>query len=266
MFHAPLRLRALTVLMALQLVSLPAESASCHAVSGAVRVPLLELYTSEGCDSCPPANRWLSGLGQRGYAPDRILALALHVDYWNYLGWIDPFAQQHFSERQRERNRRAGSRIIYTPQLLLDGADYRRGLIRDDFAADVDTLRGRPPQARINLTLDSRENEVDLHAEFVRLKSASPTDAMAYIALFENDLATDVRAGENRGKRLQHDFVVRELRGPFAVNSVAPAGLQVTQTIRLAPEWKIADLHAAAFVESAATGRTLQALSLPVCR
>ena len=72
-----------------------------HRASGELRVPVLELYTSEGCDSCPPADRWVSGLPARGLAADRVVTLAFHVDYWNHLGWADPYARAEFSERQR---------------------------------------------------------------------------------------------------------------------------------------------------------------------
>src|SRR4051812_22348452 len=87
----------------------------CSAASGERRVPLLELYTSEGCDSCPPADKWLSELPGRGFGPDRVVALAYHVDYWDYIGWRDPYAQARFSEGQRFVNARNGDRGIYTP-------------------------------------------------------------------------------------------------------------------------------------------------------
>src|SRR5215218_3837153 len=103
-------------------------AAECTATSARHRVPLLELYTSEGCDSCPPADRWISSLASRGYGSDRVVVLAFHVDYWDRLGWPDRFAQTRFTERQRAINDRNRSRVIYTPQLVLNGKDYRRGL------------------------------------------------------------------------------------------------------------------------------------------
>src|SRR4051812_27306968 len=83
-------------------IALPAESAQCEARSGPQTTALVELYTSEGCDSCPPADRWLSGLGRSGFAPDRVVPLSLHVDYWDYIGWKDPYAKREFSSRQRK--------------------------------------------------------------------------------------------------------------------------------------------------------------------
>jgi len=98
----------------------------CESRSAARRVALIELYTSEGCNSCPPADRWLSSLQARGFNADRMVPLAFHVDYWDYLGWRDRFAQAGFSVRQRAQAGRGGARSVYTPQLLLNGADLRQ--------------------------------------------------------------------------------------------------------------------------------------------
>ena len=115
-------MKLLNLLMALLTMTIThAQANTCSATSGAQRVALLELYTSEGCDSCPPTDRWVSALATRGFAGDRVIPLAFHVDYWNYLGWKDPFAQARYTERQRFVNARVRTRTIYTPQLMLDG-------------------------------------------------------------------------------------------------------------------------------------------------
>src|SRR3954468_19444073 len=101
-----------------------AQGAHCTAQSAAKTVALVELYTSEGCDSCPPADRWLSSLGAQGYAPDRIVPIALHVDYWDYIGWKDPYAHAAHSARQRKMARLARAAMVYTPQVLLQGRDF----------------------------------------------------------------------------------------------------------------------------------------------
>src|ERR1700681_2545943 len=107
----------------LSLVSLAAHAA-CEAKSPAHAVALVELYTSEGCDSCPPADRWLSQIDDARDA-HRVVALALHVDYWDRLGWKDRFASATYTERQREQTRRQGAAFVYTPQVLLDGRDFQ---------------------------------------------------------------------------------------------------------------------------------------------
>jgi hypothetical protein len=98
----------------------PLFAAGCTATSGAKRVTVVELYTSEGCDSCPTADRWLSTLKTR----NDVVPLSFHVDYWDYIGWKDPYAQKAFTERQRVRVAAQNSRSVYTPQVMMNGQDF----------------------------------------------------------------------------------------------------------------------------------------------
>ncbi len=231
----------------------------CTATSGPQRVALLELYTSEGCDSCPPADRWTSALPARGFGAARVVTLAYHVDYWNYLGWKDPFAQALFTERQRFTNTRIRNRTIYTPQLMLDGKDYRAGLSLSDFQQRITIANNEKPGADISLSLIGNAAAAETSAR-VTLHRKEP-GASVFLALYENNLANQVTAGENKGKRLAHDFVVRALAGPFAIDGRAV----VQHSFALAPSWKTRDLHVAAFVQTASTGEVLQAVALPWC-
>lgn len=241
---------------ALAILCLPqaVSAAHCSAASGERRVALLELYTSEGCDSCPPVDRWVSELPARGFGPDRLAVLAFHVDYWDYIGWRDPYAQHRFSERQRALNARNGARTIYTPQLVFDGRDFRG---RDTLAARLAELGTRQPKASIRLAGAPAPLQLDVTGSWSALATSTQT-AQGWLALYENRLGSDVRAGENRGKRLQHDFVVRDIAGPF------PAG-NFAHKFTLDARWKRADLGLAAFVQDARNGETLQALVLPGC-
>src|SRR5471032_2832661 len=108
-------------LAATLLVATQAHAVQCTAKSPEKTIALVELYTSEGCDSCPPADRWLSSLGPRGFAPDKVVPIALHVDYWDYIGWKDPYARQLHSARQRRMAQLARAAMVYTPQVLLQG-------------------------------------------------------------------------------------------------------------------------------------------------
>jgi hypothetical protein len=236
-----------------------AIAAACTAASTERRVALLELYTSEGCDSCPPADRWVSSLPKRGFGPDRVVVLGYHVDYWDYIGWRDPYAQARFSERQRSVNARTGVRTIYTPQLMLNGKDYRRALLRDDFAARLEQEIQSPAKASIRMKLDAQTENWKIDGAWAAAGAADARNLQAWLALYENRLAGDVRAGENRGKRLEHDFVVRDLVGPFAAGGFR-------HVFKVDPGWKRADLGVTAFVQDFRTGETLQATALPVCR
>jgi hypothetical protein len=231
----------------------------CTAASGNQRVALLELYTSEGCDSCPPADRWVGELPARNFRGDRVVPLAFHVDYWNQLGWIDPFSQASFSVRQRQQSNRRGLNFVVTPQLLLNGQDFRRGAGFDDFAAKIKTIGASRPSADIRLTLRSSASAL-LTAVEVQVTDASLRQgAHAYLALYEMNLATAVPAGENKGKTLRHHFVVRTLVGPLQFDG--NGNLNRAHRFELDPQWKSGDLHLAAFVQNSRNGDVLQALS-----
>jgi hypothetical protein len=245
--------------------SAPAHSATCTAESGARSVPLLELYTSEGCNSCPPTDRWVSELPARGHASSSVVALAFHVDYWNYLGWRDPFSKPQFSERQRAASLRNRARVVYTPQLLLNGKDYRRGSVFDDFGQRVEVLNRSPSRARISLRLETGDpSALGVTGTATVADVAARTGAQAFLALYESNLSNEVKAGENRGKRLRHDFVVRELAGPYPVDSGGEASL--ARRFSLDSRWQSGDLNVAAFVQSERSGDVLQALAMAVCR
>jgi len=161
------------------------------------RVPQrIELYTSEGCSSCPPADRWLSALPQHNAR----LLLAFHVDYWDDLGWPDRYADARFSGRQRDTAARWPLARVYTPAVVIDGGEARgwhRALPAPDNAESP------------MLSLKLRE---DAHA--LQLKLTVPAGQQAYAAITESGLLTEVRAGENRGNVLRHDHVVRAYAGP----------------------------------------------------
>lgn len=235
----------------------PASAATCTAESGAQRTALLELYTSEGCNSCPPTDRWVSTLPSLGLSADRLVVLGFHVDYWNDLGWPDPFAHKAYSERQREGSRRNGARFVYTPQLLLNGKDYRRGLWRDTIAERVASINREKPGVVIRLHAAAGNSlELPVRADISIADSTPRERSELFIAMAEDQLETEVTAGENRGRRLRHDFVVRALAGPFPL---AHAG-QFAHRFRIDPRWKRSNLSLAAFVQDRATGTVLQAL------
>lgn len=238
------------------------QASECTARSGPHRTTLVELYTSEGCSSCPPADRWLSGLQEAGLSPATVVPLAFHVDYWNRLGWTDRFSQAAFSERQRSASARNRLDFVYTPQFLIDGRDVRA-------PGSYDTLRrpsGKeaPAGAAIEVRLAAKSDQVGIVVDAQLAKVSLNSDAQLFIAITEDRLASPVAAGENRGRLLRHDAVVRALLGPV------PAGsddrLRFERTIALPPEWTAAHLNVAAFVQDARSGDVLQALALPLCR
>jgi hypothetical protein len=241
-----------------------AADPACSATTGPRTTALVELYTSEGCDSCPPADHWLSSLFAQGFRPDQVVPLALHVDYWDYIGWKDPFAKGEFSTRQRKLAAMRRPVIVYTPQVLLQGQDFRRWA-GDDFAERVMRINSRAARARIALAIRAIEPgaiRADLSATL--FDPAEGKNAAVYLAAYENRLASDVKAGENRGRRLEHDFVVREWIGPIAFGEGGK--VEQSRALPLLPGAKPKNLGVAAFVQNRATSEVLQALMLPACQ
>ena len=150
-----LRLAPSALLLVLAAAGVQAQPAACTATSGPGTAALVELYTSEGCSSCPPADRWLSTLRESGFGPERLVPLGLHVDYWDYIGWRDPFATALFSARQRELAAITRARVVYTPQVVLSGKDYRGWGSRSRFAEAVRAVNATAARAHITLTLSA---------------------------------------------------------------------------------------------------------------
>ncbi len=238
-----------------------ANAAQCSATSGAARVPLVELYTSEGCDSCPPADRWLGTTGAAAFKAGRIVPLSLHVDYWNHLGWRDPFASPQFSARQRASSQRSGSRVVYTPQVQVNGRDFRGWGDRGAFDRALEAA-AVPARAKVALALEQRDGEPWSVTVVAEAAADSGRAAGVYLALYENGLVSDVRAGENRGARLRHDFVVREWLGPLPLD--ASGRLRDTRVLPLRADVDYANTGVVVFVQDA-SGEVLQALALPMC-
>lgn len=171
--------------------------------SGPAQVQLIELYTSEGCSSCPPADRWLSSLKHQEGLWKTFVPLAFHVDYWDYIGWQDPFAKREFSQRQRRYAAEFSEPTVYTPGVRKSGLEWRQWRRPQEPLDSAQELVG-------NLSLKLATGRT-FKAEFVPQAGSRADNAEAAqlsVALLGNGLRSKVTRGENRGKTLQHDFVV----------------------------------------------------------
>ena len=243
-------------------LSLGAQGGQCTASSRATTTALVELYTSEGCDSCPPADRWLSSLGSNGFALDRVVPIALHVDYWDYIGWKDPYARQVHSARQRKMAKLARAAMVYTPQVLLQGQDFR-AWSSSAFGAAVAKINAQPAKARISLSLDTRRKDAfEVEAVSELLESPPKADIALFLGAYENKLVSEVKAGENRGKSLPHDYVVLQWAGPLEFKA---GKLSERHVLSLLPKAVPGHSGVVAFVQNRATAEVLQALMLPAC-
>ena len=239
-------------------VTTTTEAVQCVAESGKGTAALVELYTSEGCSSCPPADRWLAGIGER-QAPGSVVPLALHVDYWDYIGWKDPYARREFSLRQRKLSQLQKMALVYTPQVVLQGRDFR-AWGSPAFGEAVARINAQPSRAHLRLEIVSAGKEV-LETE-VRAELVTPADdAALYLAAYRSKLESQVSAGENRGRILRHDHVVLEWQGPFGI----PGRLVERRKLPLLPGATPANSGVAAFAQNRRTGEVLQALLRSAC-
>jgi hypothetical protein len=254
---------ALTALSASGLAT--AAGAVCASHSPSHRVALVELYSSEGCNSCPPADNWLSQWKDSG-ATQGIVPLALHVDYWNSLGWTDRFSQHRFTERQQALTDLAGGHIIYTPEVFVSGRELRNWSQRDSFQSRIGNVVAEPALANVALELKPQaKGAFNVDAQFTSKATDTTGSLNAYVAVYQNALNSQVRAGENSGASLHHERVVRQWIGPVPL---VAGNAQIHRDIRIDD----ADANApadhfgvVAFVENAATGDVLQVGELAAC-
>lgn len=232
----------------------PAVAGECTTRSGAARNVLVELYTSEGCSSCPPADRWLSSL-KPAAAEQRIVPVAFHVDYWDELGWRDAFADPRFTARQRAITSTLGGSYVYTPQVVVNGSDFGGRWRRGGSAPLIDAAQ-KPAGASIELTVGEEADAVTAHARVELPRDAAPRRLTLVVVATESALGSRVAAGENRGASLRHDFVARDI-ATFPLG----AGREYRARFARKPGWKAADMRVVAFVQDHASGEVLQALS-----
>jgi hypothetical protein len=247
----------------LSFVSLAADAA-CDAKSPDHLVALIELYTSEGCDSCPPADKWLSrmlGTDKARPAVTRVVPIAFHVDYWDRLGWKDRFASAKYTDRQYEQMRRQQASFVFTPQVMLQGRDFGQWRAADDPAAAIATVNARRPRASIELAVEPQGTDaiVDVHVKVPDVRDRGR--AVVAVALVQSKLSSDVKAGENAGKRLAHDHVVRQWREGISLDAAG----ELRQRFQFPLPADPGPLEIVAFAEDAVGGDVLQALALPLC-
>jgi hypothetical protein len=165
--------------------------------SGPTQTHLLELYTSEGCSSCPPAEERLSNFRSNPDLWTQIVPVAFHVDYWNGLGWPDRFSSPAFTQRQQDYASGWGGDSVYTPEFVLDGREFQGGEIS-------------PPSGSAGNLTATLKPAGDLTIHYDPASSASSTYEV-HVATLGMGIESDVRAGENGGRRLHHDFLVLHL-------------------------------------------------------
>ncbi|RFU45406.1 thioredoxin family protein [Paraburkholderia sp. DHOC27] len=245
---------------------------SCSVSSPPHRVALVELYTSEGCSSCPPADNWLSEL-DRSRTTSTVVPLALHVDYWDTLGWKDPFDQPAFTTRQQRLSEAGRQHTVYTPEVFVDGRELRAWSDEARFGSTIRRLNEEASPVDIHVDAHSAPSgRVMFNATF-HAAGKLPDATVAYVAVYENGIDNHVQAGENSGATLHHDRVVRQWIGPVPVvdGHAAITGEYSNRSGGSANSSNSAsagNAHSSgvvAFVENQANGEVLQVSELPAC-
>jgi hypothetical protein len=220
---------------------------------------VLELFTSQGCSSCPPADRLLSRLGRDPKLAGRVIPLAFHVDYWDYIGWRDPFDSPRWSQRQQGYARAFHSNRIYTPQLVVDGHTECVGSEEGQVMGRINDALAAPPAGRVTLAVDPPTPDgrlrVRVGAKVGRtvVPNNQKTDLDLWVAVWETGLVTPVGAGENASRTLHNDYVVRRLEKALTVPGTAGAERSGEVVLGVDKRWKTAELGVAAFLQDPAT-------------
>jgi hypothetical protein len=222
---------------------------------------LVELFTSEGCSTCPPADKLLTDLDQtQPIEGAQVIALSEHVDYWNHLGWKDPFSSAEFTRRQTEYARQLGTGDIYTPQMVVDG---RIGFVGSNAAAarDAITKAARSPRATVGLTFTiSSPTSLGLTLRVKDIPDVSAGDqADVWLAITEGRLMNNVLRGENSGRKLAHSAVTRKL---VRIGTARDRAFSAEHTIALDPHWKRQDIKVIAFLQERSGRRVLGATAI----
>lgn len=248
--------------LAASLLSTPVFAAEIITVNSSdVQTAVVELYTSEGCSSCPPADKWLSRLSKSiNKSNDKsgneidVLALAFHVDYWDYIGWKDRFGDPAYTSRQRLLGANNSQRTIYTPEFFVNGIETRGS------SKVLDKIQSSNQQrARINLklTVSKVDNELLLNVESMPDSTGNERLHHRYF-VYENNLSTDVKRGENSGELLKHQQVVRYMS---PAQSLKP---QNSHQIEISSEWNPDNIGVAVLVTAPGNAGYVQAVHTPV--
>ena len=235
--------------------------------AGAVATPVvLELFTSLGCSSCPPAEELLSRLGQDAEMGPTVIPLAYHVDYWDRLGWRDPFSNAAWTARQEGYARALKvDNGPYTPQLVVNGEAQVNGTDGRRILGSIEAARRRPPPAAVTVSArleGAGKPALAIEASVEMLQEVEAGKLELRVALFENGLVTDVKGGENGGRKLATDFVVRRLETAFSIEPVKGARRAAQLRMGLDRGWKTGNVGVAAFLQDPRSMRILAAATV----
>jgi|SRR5271165_856854 len=215
---------------------------------------VIELFTSEGCSSCPPADALLVDLSYKSPRNGtQLILLGEHVDYWNYIGWTDRFSSPAFSDRQNNYARQLHLATVYTPQMVIDGHLQLVGNDAAEVYRNISRAAAEPKPAQVSLRWEPQQK---LH---VTVQTPAGEKPKILLAITEDGLSTSVGGGENGGRTLRHAAVVRQLR---ELGTAANGQFESSVDVALHPDWNPAQLKVVVLVQQPGHGKILGAASL----
>lgn len=208
-----------------------------------MKVPVIvELFTSEGCSSCPPADQLLARLGKLDENQVEIVPLSQHVDYWNYLGWSDPFSKPIFTQRQRLYAQKFKQSSIYTPEMIVDGVE---SFVGSSSERALDSIKGRRTAKKEPLEVSIKAVGKDFLDIQIEASPDSRSKASSlFLCITEDGISVPVRGGENAGKKLKHDGVVRVMHQLKRIPTMV-----ISKRLALAADWRRENLKVVAFTQ-----------------
>ncbi len=236
----------------LQTVESQSKQNDKQLVQSKTRQPVLvELFTSEGCSSCPPADKALAILhSEQAYPNAEIITLAFHVDYWNRLGWKDDFSSEFFTQRQETYADALQSGGSYTPQMVVDG---RNEFVGSNLAKISLAMNAATKYDKGKITVEMTK-ETATKISISELPKHEP--ATVFVAIAEDNLSTNVKSGENGGRKLEHDSVVRELKSIGSITA-EQNNFEIETTPQFNAKWKREDLRIVVFVQENSSRKVL---------
>jgi hypothetical protein len=215
---------------------------------------VIELFTSEGCSSCPPADALLVDLSRKSPPSGvKLILMGEHVDYWNYIGWTDRFSSAAFSERQHRYASHLHLATVYTPQMVIDGHLELVGSGAAEVYRDIDKAAAESKPAQVSLRWEPQQK---LH---VAVQAPAGERPKVLLAITEDGLSTSVGAGENGGRTLNHAAVVRQLK---ELGTASNGQFETSVDVAAHSDWNPAKLKMVVLVQQPGTGKILGAESL----
>lgn len=243
-----------------------AKASESNSGAARVRVPVVvELFTSEGCSSCPPADALLARMDEtQPVEGAEVIPLAMHVDYWNYLGWSDPFSSHEFSERQGAYSQAFGKDGVYTPQMVVDGVKEFPG---GNERAALESVAAAALEKKAEVTIahlprrDEGDDVVGLSIELDKFPKQTKGDPVyVLLVVTESGLSSDVARGENSGRKLTHVGVARVIQ-QLGILPEAVGSFKVETGIQIKKDWRRENLRAVVLAQERGTRRVLAAAS-----